>query len=475
MTQRPDCDLAIIGSGGAGFAAAIAARRTGHRVVMIDRATIGGTCVNIGCIPSKTLLAAAEARHVAATQPFPGIGCDTGPVDMGALIAGKDRLVEELRNDKYIDLAAEYDWLILRGHAEFVDGPAILVTPDEGGDPQRIEAAHYLVATGSMPWVPPVAGLADVGYLTSTTAMELHRVPESLLVLGGGYVALEQAQLFARLGAKVTVLVRGDRLARTEEREISEAVARVFADEGIAVVTGARLRATQRDEAGAITVVAEVAGVERAFSAEHLLVGTGRRPVTGTLNLGAVGVAVGDRGQVVVDEYLRSSNPRIWAAGDVTGHPQFVYVAAAHGTLVAENALDNAGRTLDYTALPRITFTTPAVASVGLTEATAEQAGIPTECRVLPLDYVPRALVNRDIRGVVKIVAELGTGRILGVHMVADGAGDAIQAAVYAVRSGMTTTEMANTWTPYLTMAEALKLTAQTFTRDIATLSCCAS
>ncbi|WP_343710750.1 mercury(II) reductase [Mycobacterium sp.] len=474
MTHSSRYDLAVIGSGGAAFAAAIAARSKGRSVAMIERATTGGTCVNVGCVPSKALLAAAAARHVAGAQAFPGIATDAGPVAMAALIAGKDRLVEGLRTQKYIDLAADYDWPIMHGQAAFVDGPALVVTPNDSGDAVRVEAAKYLVATGSAPWVPPVDGLAESGYLTSATAMALDRIPESLLVLGGGYVGLEQAQLFARLGATVTVLVRGERLARAEEPQVSAVIAGVFADEGIAVVTGAQLQQVRRGPVGEVAAIAVVDGARREFSAEHMLVATGRRPVTDGLNLGAVGVQVGDRRQVLVDEHLRSSNPRIWAAGDVTGYPQFVYVAAAHGNLVADNALDGAERTLDYTALPRVTFTTPAIASVGLTDIAAVQAGYSCECRVLPLDYVPRALVNRDTRGLVKIVAERGSGRILGVHMIAAGAGDAIQAAVYAVQSGMTTGQMAGTWAPYLTMAEALKLAAQTFTRDVTKLSCCA-
>ncbi|RFZ21398.1 Mercuric reductase [Mycobacterium marinum] len=474
MTGGVGYDLAVIGSGGGAFAAAIAARRKGRSVVMIERATTGGTCVNVGCVPSKALLAAAAAHHVAGAQAFPGIGTDAGPVDMAALIAGKDGLVEGLRAEKYVDLAADYGWEIVTGQASFVEGPALKVDHLPDGDTMRIEARHYLIATGSAPWVPAVDGLAESGFLTSTTAMELQRVPASLLVLGGGYVGLEQAQLFARLGAKVTVLVRGERLARAEEPQVSEVIAGVFADEGITVVTGARLQHVCREAGGQVRATAVVDGAQRDFHGEHVLVAMGRRPVTDGLNLEPVGVKVGDRGQVVVDKYLRTNNTRIWAAGDVTGYPQFVYVAAAHGALVADNALDGAGRTLDYTHLPRVTFTTPAIASVGLTDSQAIEAGFSCECRVLPLQYVPRALVNRDTRGLVKIVAERGSGRVLGVHMIADGAADAIQAAVYAVQTGMTTAQMAQTWAPYLTMAEALKLAAQTFTTDVTKLSCCA-
>jgi mercuric reductase len=208
---------------------------------------------------------------------------------------------------------------------------------------------------------------------------------------------------------------------------------------------------------------------------EQLLVATGRRPVTVGLNLDAVGVKTGTRGEIVVDEYLRTSHPRIWAAGDVTGHPQFVYVAAAHGTLIADNAFADAQRTLDYRSLPRVTFTSPAVASVGLTDAQAVEQGYACECRVLSLGYVPRALVNRDTRGLIKLVADRGTGRLLGAHVIAESAGEVITTAVHALANQMTVRQLAELWCPYLTMAEGLKLAAQTFTRDVATLSCCAS
>ncbi|WP_435107076.1 mercury(II) reductase [Nocardiopsis synnemataformans] len=463
-------DLAVIGSGGAAFAAAIAARRKDRSVVMVEHATIGGTCVNTGCVPSKALLAAAEARHIAlSADRFPGIRASAEEVDFGALIGGKRALVEDMRADKYVDLAKEYGWEIVTGHARFTEGPVLEVEPADGGT-QRIEAAHYLIATGSAPWAPPIEGLEEAGYLTSTTAMEQDRLPSSLLVVGGNYIGLEQAQLFARLGVEVTLVEMMDRLAPNEEPEAGEAIAQVFADEGITVRTGVTVSRLRREDGHVVATVGD-----GELAAEEVLIATGRRPVTHGLGLDKVGVQIGERGEVVVDEHLRTVNPRIWAAGDVTGHPQFVYVAGAHGAMVADNALDGAERTPDYTYLPRVTFTSPAIAGVGLTDARAEQAGLDCECRVLPLENVPRALVNRDTRGLVKIVAERGTGRVVGVTAVAEGAGDVIAAAVYAVRAGMTVEHMADTWSPYLTMAEGLKLAAQTFTRDVAKLSCCAS
>jgi mercuric reductase len=467
-------DLAVIGSGGAAFSAAIATRCKNKTVAMIERGTIGGTCVNTGCVPSKALLAAAEARYIAGHHLFPGIRTDAGPVDFPALITGKHALVKQICADKYIDLAAHHGWQIIHGTARFVAGPSLEVSAPGGGS-RRIEAEHYVIATGSTPVAPLIPGLAVAGYLTSTSAMELDQLPDSLIVLGGGYVGLELAQLFARLGTQVTVVELLDRLAPAEEPETSRVIEDVFADEGIQVRTGVTVTSVQQAEGTMFVTLRHPDGHSEQLRGQHVLVATGRRPVTEDLNLAAVGVKTGDRGEVLVDAQLRTHHPRIWAAGDVTGRPQFVYVAGTHGALIAENAFDNAGRTLDYRHLPRVIFTSPQVASVGLTEEQATQRGLDCKCRVLPLEYLPRALVNRDTRGLVKIVAERATGQVLGVSLVAPNAGDASLAAVYAIKHGMTVDEMADTWAPYLTVGEGLRLAAQTFTRDIALLSCCAS
>lgn len=467
-------DLAVIGSGGAAFAAAIRATTLRKSVVMIERGTLGGTCVNTGCVPSKALIAAAEARHTAIdASRFPGIGGAADPVDMPALIAGKQALVEAMRSEKYIDVADSYGWAIRHGDATFAGTPEapILEVVGLDGSVDVIEAEHYLIATGSRPWIPEIEGLDEAGHLTSTTAMELDEVPASLLVLGGGAVALEHAQLFARLGSTVTVLARS-RLSSKEEPEVSPVLEDAFADEGIRVVRHAvPVRVVREESTRQAVVTAKVSGSEREFRAEHVLVALGRRPVTDGLGLNTVGVEMGDSGEVVVTARMQSSNPRIWAAGDVTGHPEFVYVAAHHGTLVAENAFSDAKRAVDYSRLPRVTFTSPAIGAVGMTEQEVIAAGIHCDCRVLPLHHVPRAQVNRDTRGFVKMVVNADTGEILGLTAVARDAGELAATGVHVI--GKTITEVADAWAPYLTMAEGIRIVAKTFTTRAELLSCC--
>ncbi|HXG75453.1 MAG TPA: mercury(II) reductase [Gaiellaceae bacterium] len=462
-----DFDIAIVGSGSAAFSGAIRASELGARVAMVERGTVGGTCVNIGCIPSKAELAAAAQRHRAARNPFPGVTTSADGVDLGALVAGKDEIVRSLRQERYLDLVEHYGFELVTGTGQFADPDTLLV------DGQPLRADHYLLATGASPAAPPVAGLDEVGYLTSTTALELTELPERLVVIGGNYVGLEFAQLFARLGSEVTVVELLDRLAPFEEPEASEVVANVFASEGIRVVTGARVESVSR-RAGEKVVHATVGGSEQHFRTEEVLVATGRRANTSLLALERAGIATNGQGQVIVHPTLRTSNPRVFAAGDVTPAPQFVYVAAAMGAAAAENALGEGERAIDYSALPRITFTSPQIAAVGLTDEQANEQGIECSCRTLPLDYVPRALVERDTRGLAKLVIERGTRRIIGATVVAEGAGDVILAAVYAVQFGLTVDQVVGTWAPYLTMSEAFKLAAQAVDRQVAHLSCCA-
>ncbi|KLU11642.1 mercury(II) reductase [Kocuria sp. SM24M-10] len=478
-TGTHEVDLAIIGSGGGAFAAAIRATNLGKSVVMVERATVGGTCVNTGCVPSKALLAAAEARHVAldAAGRFPGLSTSAAGVDMSGLITGKDALVEGMRSDKYLDLIADYGWELATGEAVFTgtaEDPVLEVTGADGSG-RRVRAAHYLVATGSTPIVPEIEGLDQVEYLTSTTAMELDEVPESLLIIGGGYVGLEQAQLFARLGTAVTMVVRS-RLASHEEPEVSWTLRGVFAEEGIRVIPRATVSSVTPDrDTGEVVATVTGPGGQDTLRAGRLMVAVGRRPVTENLGLGSVGVDTGAHGEILVDARMATSNPRVWAAGDVTGHPQYVYVASAHGVTAVENAFDRTGQQIDYTHLPRVTFTSPAIAAVGMTDQQAREAGLRCECRVLPLEYVPRALVNRDTRGFVKIVAEAETGRIVGITAVAKDAGELAAAGVYILSAGMTVDQVATLWCPYLTMAEGLKIAAQSFRTDVSKLSCCAA
>ena len=461
-------DLAIIGSGSAGVAAAIRAAESNARVAIIEAGVLGGTCVNVGCVPSKTLIRAAEARHRAGHVPFAGIETHASGVDFAALVAQKDELVAELRQAKYVDVLAAYPSVsVLRGRARFAPSGDLLV------DDVPVRAKKILIATGSSPTVPEIEGLADSRYVTSTELMELPRRPEHLLVLGAGYVALELGQAFARLGSHVTILARS-RLLSSDDPDVGDALAEHLRAEGVDVKLGVSVERVEHSDGGLAVRGRDAEGAVEVRG-DELLVATGRRPNPAGLGLDELGLELGPKGQLLVDEYLRTSLPGIYAAGDVTGDPSFVYVAAYAGNLAADNAVNEAARTYDVRTVPAVTFTDPAIASVGITEAEARAQGIDAMVSKLPMSYVPRALAARDTRGFIKLVADRSTKLFLGARIVAPEAGELIQPIVMAMKFGIRTDQMAGLLFPYLTAVEGLKLACQTFDKDVAKLSCCAA
>jgi mercuric reductase len=467
LGDEGEYDLLIIGSGGAAFSAAIKAVEYGAKVAMIERGTVGGTCVNIGCVPSKTLLRAGEINHLAKNNPFTGLKTSAGEVDLDALVNQKDELVSELRNQKYVELIDEYGFELIEGEAKFVNENTV----DVNG--KRINAKSFLIATGASPSIPPIKGLKEVDYLTSTTLLQLKEIPKRLTVIGAGYIGLELGQLFHNLGAEVTLMQRGERLLKEYDPEISEAVEKALTEQGIKFVKGVSFeRVEQEDEIKKVYVTRD--GKEKIIESEALLIATGRKPNTSSLNLSAAGVEVGARHEIKINDYAQTSNEKMYAAGDVTLGPQFVYVAAYEGGVVADNAIGGLNKKVDLSTVPGVTFTIPSVGTVGLTEEEAKQKGYEVKTSVLPLDAVPRALVNRETTGVFKLVADAKTLKVLGVHIVAENAGDVIYAAALAVKFGLTVEDLKETLAPYLTMAEGLKLAALTFNKDVSKLSCCA-
>jgi mercuric reductase len=467
LGEEGDYDLLLIGSGGAAFSAAIKAVEHGARVAMIERGTIGGTCVNIGCVPSKTMLRAGEINHLAKQHSFTGLQTTAGQVDLASLVNQKNDLVDDMRHKKYEDLIAEYGFELIRGEARFVDGKTVEVNG------RQITAQSFLVATGASPLIPDIPGLKEVDFLTSTSALQLKEVPKRLAVIGSGYIALELGQLFNNLGSQVTLMQRSQRLLKEYDPEISVAATSFVQEQKMELVTGVQYERIE-EENGIKRIHIEVNGEKRVIEADQLLVAAGRRPNTDTLNLQAAGVNVGTRGEVIVGDDLRTSNPRIFAAGDVTMGPQFVYVAAYEGGIVADNAVGGLNRKADLSVVPGVTFTNPAIATVGLTEEQAKEKGYKVKTSVLPLDAVPRAIVNRETTGVFKWVADEESHKILGAHVVAENAGDVIYAATLAVKFGLTIEDIRESLAPYLTMAEGLKLAALTFDKDVNKLSCCA-
>jgi mercuric reductase len=470
-------DLLILGSGSTAFAAALTAQELEKTAMMTEERPVGGTCVNRGCLPSKNLIAAAKLLYDAQHPRFAGLTpCAIG-LDFASLIAQKDELVHTYRKQKYESLIGG-QIRFESGHVRFIDPHTVAV------DGKRLTGRTLLIATGSRPTVPDIQGLDTVSYLTSDLltvdeSMELRELPASLLIIGGGYIALELGQMFSRFGTTVTILERSRQLlARGYEPEVGRSIAEIFAEEGIGVVLNATARAVRQDGREVVTT-AVVAGRERQYRTERLLVATGRRPNTDHIALERSGVKVNQRGEVVVDEHLRTNVPHIFAAGDVIGSQHGSQLAtpvgSRQGGLAARNALSKEPPwAVDHRVVPRVIFTDPEVAVVGMPEADAIAAGHRCWCNTLPMSLVPRAGAIRDTRGMIKMTADADSSEVLGVSMVGHNAGEVIHEAAMAMRYRATIRDFIDLFHVFPTMSEALKIVAISRFKNPARLSCCA-
>ncbi|VAW01490.1 Mercuric ion reductase, partial [hydrothermal vent metagenome] len=385
-------DLAVIGAGSAGFSAAITAADEGAQVALIGHGTIGGTCVNVGCVPSKALIRAVETLHMAGVAGrFDGISASAQVDDWQAVVRQKQALVDDLRQAKYSDILPAYEAVTyIEGQASFADDGALQV------DGKTIEAKKVIIATGSRPALPSISGIKDVPYLTSTTALEMETLPRSMMIIGAGYIGAEIAQIFARAGVEVMLISRRGLLPEAEP-EISKALTGYFADEGIEIVSGITYDRIEQGDDG----VKLFLGGGKSVVAEKVMIASGRAPNSDGMNLAAVGIDVSSRGGIKVDGRMRTSRENVYAAGDVTGSDQFVYMAAYGAKIAAKNAMNSNSFSYDNAVMPAVVFSDPQVASVGLTEAQANAAGFEVKTSVLSLDNVPRALAARDTRGLI--------------------------------------------------------------------------
>lgn len=469
--QNTAPDLLVIGGGSAGFSAAITAAESGAKVVIAGNGTIGGTCVNTGCVPSKTLIRAVEAvHHAKTTERFDGIKGTADVFNWKAAVAQKQSLVVELRKAKYEDILPSYpnvSYVDMKNSARFTGNGTEVDIDDVLYHPKKI-----VIATGSSPVLPPINGIQSVPVLDSTSALELETLPKSLLVIGGGVIGVELGQMFARAGVKVTICCRS-RLLPEAEPEISAALKTYLEAEGVTVCDGIGYQKIEQDGVGMKLTCQTSKGV-KIIEAEKLLVATGRKPNTALLEAEKVGIKLLKNGGIEVNEFMQSSNPDVYAAGDVTGRDMFVYMAAYGGKLAAKNALEGNSHKYSNEAMPAVVFSDPQTAMVGLTESEARAKGYNVKTSTIMLDHVPRYIAARDTRGLIKLVADKKTDRLLGAHILAPDGGEIVQTMVLALKAGMTTEELANTIFPYLTGVEGLKLAAQTFGKDVSKLSCCA-
>ncbi|GAB4468510.1 MAG: mercury(II) reductase [Anaerolineales bacterium] len=476
--MKTNFDLVILGSGSTAFAAAIRAAELGKTAAMTEMRTLGGTCVNRGCLPSKNLIEAARIVWEAAHPRYPGLAPVKMDVDFAELIAQKQEVVEVYRGKKYQSIITDDENIkVFDGKAELVDAHTVRVGNVE------LSGGQILVATGTRPVIPAIEGLDRVPYLTSdlltvNEGMELTELPESLIIVGAGYIALELGQMFHRFGTRVTILERSQVILPRYEPEVSDALTFILRKEGVNIVTEAQATRVAQKADGDIEVTANVSGKKQTFTAQKLLIAAGREPNTDGIGLEKVGVQLDERGYVKVNDELQTSVPNIWAAGDVIGShtdsQPATPVGAHDGVIAAMNALSGAHRKVGHRVIPRVIFTDPQVAVVGQTDEEVVGAGLRCWCGTIPLEYVPRAGATHQTDGVAKIVIDRDTQEVKGVSLVMPNAGEVIHEAAMAMRFHATLDDFIDLIHVYPTMAEALKIAAISYFKDPAKLSCCA-
>ncbi len=466
-------DLIIVGGGSAAFSAAIKAESLGLSTLMINGGLdFGGTCVNVGCVPSKNLIRAAETAYHASHSNFKGVKPKGVEIDFTQIIKDKKQLVATLQQKKYMDVVSDFENLtMIKGWAMFVDEKTIII---DGKD--TYTAIKFIIATGSTTNIPNIEGLNEIGYLTNVSLFDLEEKPESLTIMGAGYIGLEIAMAYNRLGVKVRIIEFTDRPLRSQTKDITDVLITQMKSEGIEILPN--FRAFKFEKINNNTVIhckCPDGSTTQIIEKDKILVATGTKPNTFKLGLDNIDLKLSERGHIIVNGKMETNLSNIYAAGDVANTPAFVYTAATEGNTAVTNAFTGDNKTLDYSSLPWVVFTDPQIAGAGMDEIEAEKKGIPFDVSKLDLTNVPRALAAQDTKGFIKLIRNTETDKLIGARVIAPEGGELIQQLSMAIKYGITIKDLAESFYPYLTLSEGIKLAAITFGKDVSKLSCCAS
>ncbi len=447
--ERQEFDLAIVGAGPAGYVGAIRAAQLGARVALVERDRIGGTCLNRGCIPSKALLHAAEAAELALKAPSWGVKVRFEGFELEKLREFRDRTVE--RMVKGVEtLLRSYRIQVFRGEASFLDPVTLKIATGDGE--QHVRARNFLIATGSEPVIPPISGADLPGVVDSDEITRLESIPQSLVIVGAGVIGMELATLYSVLGSKVTVLELLPRILPPADGAIASRFLALIRKRGVEVVTSVKVEAIEQEE-DKLRVICSGEGPFQ-FLADKVILAVGRRPHTRGLNLEGIGVEM-EKGFVKVDGFLRTSTPHIYAAGDCVGGALMAHKASYEGEIAVENALGHR-RTPDYRAIPYCIYTFPELAGVGLTEEAAKEEGIDYEVATFPFTANARAWAMDSAEGIVKLIYEKGSRKLIGAHIMGPWAGELIGELALAVRLQLKVQEVACTVHPHPSLSEAV-------------------
>lgn len=462
-------DLVIIGGGAGGFGAAIKANDLGARAVMINTGLpLGGTCVNVGCVPSKALLYAGEVLHAADNHGVSGIGLSRDQFDFSTVIQAELDMVEELRGEKYEHVLNQLENVtLLEGNGKFISPNEIEING------KTIEGEKFLIATGSTARVPAIEGIETAGFITHIEALKLKRLPKDMIVIGAGAVGLEFAQMYSRFGTRVTLLRRSKSIFKGTEPELAVRLGELLESEGISITLGVQYRkAWVENGRKHLSYISD--GKEVVASGDEILLAAGKDPNTSDLALDIAGVKTNGKGAVIVSEFMQTSQPHIFAAGDVVNLPLRLETTAAHeGTLAARNALTGSEDGIDYDSVPYTVFTDPQLSVVGLTEdELMKREGI-CSCRTVSLERIPKAIITGRTEGLVRMVINPKTRRIHGLHFLSNQSSELAAIGMTLIRNESTIDDVIESMPVFPSMAESIKLAAISFTRDISAISCC--
>jgi pyruvate/2-oxoglutarate dehydrogenase complex dihydrolipoamide dehydrogenase (E3) component len=453
------CDALIIGSGQAGNPLAKALAEAGQKVILVEEAQMGGSCLNYGCVPTKTLLASATRAHQVHTASSLGIHVrGEVEIDMPAVIARKERLLTKSRSSLTESLAPEHENITLvRGRAAFT-GPHAVHVQETKNRSSEITAKQVFVNTGTRAAVPPVPGLAEAGFLTTTELLDLEEVPAHLLILGGGYIGLEFGQMFRRFGSEVTIIEHSGQVLEREDDDVCEVLQKALTDEGITFVMNAEVHRVSRSETGQYTLSTQTKQGERRLHGSHLLVATGRLPNTDNLGLELAGVKTDEKGYIEVNTQLQSNVKHIYALGDVHGGSQFTHLSYDDFRVVRDNLLhEGPRRSAKQRPLPYCVFTDPALGRIGLSETQAKGQGIPYRVSITPVKKISRAQQTGDNIGFWKMLVG-PDDRIIGAAIVGPEAGEIMTIIQVAMAGGLRHQELTDMVIAHPVWAEGLNV-----------------
>jgi pyruvate/2-oxoglutarate dehydrogenase complex dihydrolipoamide dehydrogenase (E3) component len=457
-------DAVVIGAGQAGVPLSQALARSGRRTALIEREHVGGTCINEGCTPTKTMVASAKTAYVDRRSADYGVHNGPVTVDMPEVRSRKRAMVESFRNSGQRRIEATDGLDLIFGEANFT-GPRMLAVRTNGGEEFELGADDVFINAGARPANSPIEGLDDVPALNSTSIMELDVLPEHLLVLGGSYVGLEFAQMFRRFGSEVTVVQRGEQLMGREDSDVAEAVAEILREDGIEVLLGTQTRRAAQDDTGKIVLTVDTSEGERTLEGTHLLVAVGRPPNTETLNLDAAGIETDKRGFIQANERLETSAPGVYALGDVKGGPAFTHISYDDFRIIRTNLLEGGSATITNRQVPYVMFIDPQLGRIGLSEQEARNQVRDVLVAKIPMSYVSRAVELGETRGFMKAIVDAETGQILGCAVLGIEGGEIMAMIQIAMLGKLPYTALRNAVFAHPTLAESLNALFSTVER----------